>query len=245
MRHQDTHQRLAPRNVSKGECPYIGEQAQRQPFQHRHIALVVEENLRGDRDHAERNDIKHAVPADQKLGGVRHRAEIRRDIDGVGDEQQRDHHVQQQRRIMPANVAGDAVPGDAADPRRNFLDRRHQRKRQQHGPADAIAELRAGLAVGADAGGIVIGRASDQARADSKSRESETAPGADRSRAALADRPFFGSWDSCVCDVPCLDPAAATTAPIEIGSWTGTCPGRQAKPSRRRINGVRPVASPR
>ena len=38
----------------------------------------------------------------------------------------------------------------------------HQRIGQQHGPADAEAKLRAGLAVGADAGWIVVRRPGDQ-----------------------------------------------------------------------------------
>jgi hypothetical protein len=54
------------------------------------------------------------------------------------------------------------MAGDPAHARGDFLDRRHQRKREQHGPADAEAELRAGLAIGADAGGIVVGCAGDQ-----------------------------------------------------------------------------------
>src|SRR5947209_19684778 len=74
--------------------------------------------------------------------------------------------MEQPRRIMPARIARNAMPGDAADTRGNFLDRRHQRKRQQHGPADAVTELRAGLAVGADAGRIVVGGAGDEARSE-------------------------------------------------------------------------------
>jgi len=58
------------------------------------------------------------------------------------------------------------MPGDAADPRRNFLDRHHQRKAQQHGPADAVTKLRAGLAVGADPRRIVVGGTGDQAGAE-------------------------------------------------------------------------------
>src|SRR5205814_9485444 len=88
------------------------------------------------------------------------------DVDGVGDTQQRHHEIEQPRRIMPADVAGYAVAGDAADPRRNLLDRRHQWKGQQHGPADAVTELRTGLAVGADTRGIVVGRAGDQPGAE-------------------------------------------------------------------------------
>ena len=119
--------------------------------------------MRRDRHHAKEHDIDDAVAADQQLGRVRHGAEIGGDVDGVGDEQQRHHDVEQRGRIVPADIAGDAVPGDAADPRGDFLDRRHQRKGQQHGPADAVAELRAGLAVGADPRRIVVGRAGDQA----------------------------------------------------------------------------------
>src|SRR5258705_436152 len=76
---------LPPQMVSKGERTEMAEQPQLQQFHPRNMALVVEENLGGDRDHADRNDIKQAGPADQKLGGIRHRAEISRDIDGVGD----------------------------------------------------------------------------------------------------------------------------------------------------------------
>jgi hypothetical protein len=49
------------------------------------------------------------------------------------------------------------------DARADLLDRRHQRIRQQHGPADVETELRPGLAIGADSGRIVIGSARDKA----------------------------------------------------------------------------------
>ena len=67
---------------------------------------------------------------------------------------------------MPAHIARNAVPGDAADARGNFLDRHHQREAQQHGPADAVTELRAGLAVGADPRRIVVRRTGDQPRSE-------------------------------------------------------------------------------
>jgi len=159
-------QRFSPVHMGEGQCADIGKQGQRQPFQHRHIAAVVEEDLRRDGGHAEQQHVDDAGTADQELGGVRHGAEIGGDVDGVGDEQQRDDDIQKRCRIVPADIAGDAAPGDAADPRGNLLDRDHQRKCQQHGPADAVTELRAGLAVGADAGGIVVGGAGDQSRAE-------------------------------------------------------------------------------
>ena len=68
-----------------------------------------------------------------------------------------------QPRIVPAQVAGDAVAGRPADPGADLLDRRHQRIGEQQRPADAEAELRAGLAIGGDAAGIVVGGAGDEA----------------------------------------------------------------------------------
>ena len=42
--------------------------------------------------------------------------------------------------IVPADVAGDALPGHPADPRADLLDRRHQREGEQHDPAHREAE---------------------------------------------------------------------------------------------------------
>ena len=58
--------------------------------------------------------------------------------------------------------AGDAVARDPADARRDFLDRRHQRICEEHGPADAEAKLRSCLAIGADPRRIVIRSARNQ-----------------------------------------------------------------------------------
>ena len=72
------------------------------------------------------------------------------------------------------------MPGDAADARGNFLDRHHQRKAQQHGPADAVTELRAGLAVRADPRRIVVRGTGDQSRSErlDKIAQAETADAA-------------------------------------------------------------------
>ena len=67
-------------------------------------------------------------------------------------------------RIVAAQILRDAVAGYAADPCADRLDGRHQRKAEQHRPAEAVAELRAHLAVGRDAARIVVGRAGDQTR---------------------------------------------------------------------------------
>ena len=65
---------------------------------------------------------------------------------------------------MPTQIPGDAVARRASDPRADVLDCDHQRVRQQHRPADAVTELRTGLAVGPDARWVVIGRSRYQAR---------------------------------------------------------------------------------
>ena len=115
-----------------------------------------------DADGREHRDVEETGPSDEKLARVRHGAEVGADIDRVGDEQQRHDDLQQPVRIVPAEIAGDAMPRGAAEAGADLLDRHHQRIGQQHGPADAEAELRTGLAVGADAGRIVVRRAGDQ-----------------------------------------------------------------------------------
>jgi len=64
---------------------------------------------------------------------------------------------------MALEVAGDSGARDAADLRSDFLDDDHQRKAENEGPGEAIAELGADLAVGPDTTGIVVGGAGDQA----------------------------------------------------------------------------------
>jgi hypothetical protein len=102
------------------------------------------------------------VTADQEFRRIRHRAEIGSDIDRIRDEQQGYDHSQQPSRIMTAQISCDAMARRASDARADLLDRCHQRVSQQHGPADVEAELRPGLAIGADSGGIVVGSARDQ-----------------------------------------------------------------------------------
>jgi hypothetical protein len=70
--------------------------------------------------------------------------------------------LQQPARIMPREIAGDSMAGRSPDARTDLLNSDHQGIGEEHGPADAIAELRAGLAVGPDARRIVIGRSGDQ-----------------------------------------------------------------------------------
>ena len=67
---------------------------------------------------------------------------------------------------MPLHIPGDANTGDAADVSRDFLNDDHQRKAENECPGEAVAELGTDLAMGADAAGIVVRRAGDQAWAE-------------------------------------------------------------------------------
>ncbi len=103
-------------------------------------------------------------PRDQ-VGRRAHGRQIGADIDGVGDEQQRQQPVHDGQGHHLAHIVGQAPPGDPADQGADHLDGDHQREGQHHGPEQVEAELGPGLAVGGDAAGIVVGGAGDQARA--------------------------------------------------------------------------------
>ena len=56
------------------------------------------------------------------------------------------------------------APGDTADPGADFLNHRHQRETENHGPGEAVTELSADLAIGRDPAGIVIRGTSNETR---------------------------------------------------------------------------------
>ena len=103
-------------------------------------------------------------PVDQQLQRCAHRTEVSAQIDQVGRQQQQHDAARQPRRIMPAQIAGDAKAGDAADAGADLLDRDHQRVAEHQRRGQAVAELRADLRIGGDPAGIVIRRPGDQAR---------------------------------------------------------------------------------
>ena len=166
MRDRDAVRGLQPRHLGEEQRRHIGKQAERQPFQNFAIAFVVEKYLRDHRRDAEHHHVHNAGAANQEFECVTHRSEIGGDVDRVGDEQEHDDKVQNGRRVMAADISSDAPARNPSYPAGDFLNRHHQRKGEQHGPADAVAELCAGLAISADAGWIVVGRASDKSRAE-------------------------------------------------------------------------------
>src|SRR3954452_1212579 len=99
---------------------------------------------------------------------------------------------------MAAQVTDDPASRGPPDPRADLLDRRHQREGEQHGPADAEAELSSGLAISADAGRIVVGRARNEARPERTECAPQTAVACIRFggvayRHASSQRPLCGA----------------------------------------------------
>ncbi len=156
---------LAPVQAHHQRHADIGEEGQGQPFEHRNVALVAHEHLQQHRGGAEQDHIGQRRPADHQLQRRRHGAEIRAQVDGVGDDQERNQGEHHDARIVPLQVAGDTAARHPSDPRADFLDGAHQRPAKEEGPAEVEAELRAGLGIGGDAAGIVVRGAGDESGA--------------------------------------------------------------------------------
>ncbi len=161
--HERVPQHLRPWNVDDEHRRHVGKQRQGQELEDRRIARKWNEHLQAERQDAEEHDVKMRLPADQQLQRGRHRTEVGGEIDGVGDQQQADHDMEQPRRIEIADIRRQAVPGDPADARADDLDPDHQRQREEHRPQHAVAELRSRLGIAGNAARIVVGGTGDQA----------------------------------------------------------------------------------
>jgi len=71
-------------------------------------------------------------------------------------------------------VCCDAPARDSPDLGRDDLDDGQKREAQGEGPGEAVAELRADLAVRADAAGVVVGCPRDEARAEFRQERAPT-----------------------------------------------------------------------
>ena len=163
-RNQGAPQHLAPGHMHHERGGDVGEQRQGQPLQDRRVARERNEDLQSQRYHGESDNGELRRSADEQAQRRGHRAEVDGDVDGVGQEQQADHAVQQPGRVMFADVGREPVAGDTADARAHDLDADHQRQREPYRPEHAVAELRAGLRIGRYAARIVIGGTGNQAR---------------------------------------------------------------------------------
>ena len=79
---------LLPRHRDDYEGPEIGEQRERQPFENRGITAVRQRAFERRAEDAEAEDIDELRSAAKQRRRVAHRAEVRSDVDSVGDEQQ-------------------------------------------------------------------------------------------------------------------------------------------------------------
>ena len=100
---------------------------------------------------------------DEKSQRRGHGSEVGADIDDVGNEKQPDQRVNEERWIMAAHIAGEALAGNAANLRTDHLNCAHQRVGEQERPSQGVAELRTRLRIGGYAAGIVVRRAGDEA----------------------------------------------------------------------------------
>ncbi len=189
LRPHDPGPGFGPVHVDDHHHGHIGEQHQGQPFQHPDVAVVGHQQLQQQGDDAEAYGVPGAVAlADHHAGGLAHGGQVGPDVDGVGHEQQRhqDQHDRAGEHLL--DVRRQALAGDPADPRRDHLDRRHQREGQDHGPQHVQAEARPGLGIGGDAGGVVVGRAGDHARTQPLEQGGAVQPRLDDAHALLHAR---------------------------------------------------------
>ena len=101
--------------------------------------------------------------AEQQPHRLAHGRNVRRNIDGVGDQQQTHQSVEDRQGEYGLDVGGQSLAGDVPQARAHHLNAHHQRIGEQYRPEHVVAELGAGLAVGRDAARVVIGSARDEA----------------------------------------------------------------------------------
>ncbi len=152
---------LKPVDPDRERDGHAGKQRQRQPLQHAHVAPAGQEHLQHQAQQSDGGRVDGRRAPEDQPQGLGHRGEVGGDVQRVGREQHADRRVPHRPREPLADVGGQAAPGDVTDARADHLDRGHQRQREHDGPQHRVAELRAGLRVGGDATGVVVGRAGD------------------------------------------------------------------------------------
>ena len=103
----------------------IGEQRQRQPFQHRDVARIADEDLEQARKPARRARHRaHCGPPISSFSAAAIAPRSAPRLIVLAIDEQTDDAVEQPGRVVLAQVAGDAAAGHPADPRADLLDRR-------------------------------------------------------------------------------------------------------------------------
>jgi hypothetical protein len=162
MRNEGAREGRSPRYVRCEHDGHIRKQRQRRPFEHRGVACVADKCFEQDTSDAEEDGIKVLGATGQQAQRRAHGAEVRAEINDIGDDEQKYDGAQKPHRVVASQVLRDAVTRDATDPGADRLDHGHQRKAKQHGPGEAVAELGAHLTVSGDSAWIIVCRPGHQ-----------------------------------------------------------------------------------
>ena len=157
------HQRAAhfqPRHVDGQHRDDIDKQHHGEPFQRTGVAAIGNGDLEHDAKQAEGDGHhfgKQLRPAHHQPQGFSHGGKIGGNVDDVGKQHQHDNADNQRGRTAPRRCRHQTLAAGAADAGCNHLDGDHEGQCHNHGPQLVEAELGAGLRIGGNAGGVIIG----------------------------------------------------------------------------------------
>ena len=144
----------------------VRDEHQREPLEQARDRAVRRPHEQHDDEHAVERNADQSRDARHHRGRIRHAAEIRGDVDHIGDDQQGASRPEHPRGIAAPDDARETSAGRQAEACAHQLNRGHERKREQRRPQRQVAEGGAGDGVCGDAGRVVVGGAGDQARAE-------------------------------------------------------------------------------
>jgi hypothetical protein len=87
LRHHHAAQHRLGRDIRNEGYEDIGKQRKRRPLEEARVERIGDEHFKQHRNAAEEHDIKHGWSGKQQIERSRHRAEVRAEIDRVGDQQ--------------------------------------------------------------------------------------------------------------------------------------------------------------
>ena len=146
--------------------PDVGEQGEGEPAEDGAQHRVGAEQLEGDYQPGRADDDERHGDGHQQVQRGADAAEVGRRLDDVADEGADDDRVEDPAREAVADGGEQALAGDLPQLGREIHDHDHHRQDDGGDPEEAEAVFRARAGVGADGGGVVVGRAGDDARAE-------------------------------------------------------------------------------
>ena len=143
----------------------VGKQGQGQPLEDLLDEAVAAEDLQPNDPQADRHDEDDRLDRHEQVDRCRDRADVRPRVQDVGDDEGDDGRIENAWVVL-AEDARQALSGHQADLGAHVLDGRLHRQHREGRPERREAVLGAGLSVGPDARGIVVGRPGDEAGAE-------------------------------------------------------------------------------